>query len=138
MTLLVAPPVLVIDASVAVRVLTGLEPWVGTVQAYAGSDAVFLAPAHFRAEVANALLRSVRLDPADVVARLEGLERLEIGSPAARLGDLIAAVELAARHRLSVHDAAYLDLAISVDGDLLTEDRALRDAAIAEGVVVAE
>jgi predicted nucleic acid-binding protein len=37
---------------------------------------------------------------------------------------------------LTVYDAAYLDLAIDVDGELATLDRALRAAAEAEGVPI--
>ena len=44
---------------------------------------------------------------------------------------------LAERHRLSVYDATYLWLAIDVDGELATFDRALATAAEAEGVPLA-
>ena len=41
---------------------------------------------------------------------------------------------LAERHRLSVYDATYLWLAIDIDGELATRDRALARAALAEEV----
>lgn len=42
---------------------------------------------------------------------------------------------LARRHRLSFYDAAYLEVAITRQALLLTEDKALADAARAEGIV---
>lgn len=50
------------------------------------------------------------------------------------LGGLEGSVELADRHGLTVYDAAYLDLALDVDGELATLDGELRKAAEAEGV----
>jgi predicted nucleic acid-binding protein len=47
------------------------------------------------------------------------------------------AVVLADRHGLTVYDAAYLWLAIDVDGELATFDQALIRAAQAEGVELA-
>ena len=43
-------------------------------------------------------------------------------------------LELADRHRLSVYDAIYLDLALDVEAELATLDRDLARAAAAEGV----
>ncbi len=48
------------------------------------------------------------------------------------------AAGLAERHRLSAYDATYLWLAIDVDGELATFDKALAAAAVAEGVPIAE
>ena len=45
---------------------------------------------------------------------------------------------LAEQHRLSTYGATYLWLAIDVDGELATFDRALATAAMAEGVRLAE
>jgi predicted nucleic acid-binding protein len=49
---------------------------------------------------------------------------------------LAEAVELAERHRLTVYDAAYLALALDLDGELATTDRALATAGRAEGIEV--
>ena len=49
---------------------------------------------------------------------------------------LSEAVELASRHSLSLYDAAYLALAVDLEGELATLDRALAAAATAEGVAV--
>ena len=64
-----------------------------------------------------------------------GLEVADRGPDGVRL-----ALALAARHGLSVHDATYLWLAIDVDGELATFDRALAAAAaaaVAEAVPLA-
>jgi len=46
------------------------------------------------------------------------------------------ALDLADRHRLTVYDALYLELAADVDAELATLDRDLTRAARAEGVGV--
>jgi predicted nucleic acid-binding protein len=61
-----------------------------------------------------------------------GLETVDRSAPGVRM-----ALALAERHRLSVYDATYLWLAIDVDGELATLDRALARAAVAEGVPLA-
>jgi predicted nucleic acid-binding protein len=58
-----------------------------------------------------------------------GIEPADRGAPG-----LHEAIILADRHRLSVNDAAYLWLAIDVDGELATLDRQLARAAAVEGV----
>ena len=47
-----------------------------------------------------------------------------------------ATVRLAARHRLTMYDAAYLELAQRRGLPLATLDKELRDAATAEGVIL--
>ena len=64
-------------------------------------------------------------------AAAAGIEIAGRGLPA-----LHEAMDLAQAHQLSVHDALYLQLALDVDGELATEDRAPADAALAEGVLV--
>lgn len=126
----------VVDASVAVRFLAGEAAWLDQWKAWTESDALVIVPPHFSAEVANALLRSVALPAVDVSARLEhlaatGLETTDRGWPG-----ILGAVALAERHRLSVYDALYLDLAIDVDAELATLDRKLSRAARSEGLTV--
>ena len=43
-------------------------------------------------------------------------------------------VALARKHRLTAYDAAYLDLAVRLTAPMATLDRALADAALAEGL----
>jgi len=135
-TLSEGPRAIVVDASAAVNFLGGDEAWLDRWQRWTEADAIVLVPAHFSAEVANALLRSVGLAAVDAAARLErlsatGLETADRGWPG-----ILGAVALAERNRLSVYDALYLDLAIDVDAELATLDRDLAAAAAAEHVEI--
>jgi predicted nucleic acid-binding protein len=126
----------VVDASAMVEVLRAEPAWTERFMLWQESDSLLLAPAHFRAEMANALLRSVRLDPLDVTARLRQLFLAGVDVVDRGFIGIVEAVELAIRHRLSVYDAAYLALALDLDGELATTDRALATAARAEGIEV--
>ena len=75
-------------------------------------------------------LRSVG-DPVLYIQNPAGVETADRGLPG-----LLGAVELAARHRLTVYDALYLDLAVDVDAELATLDRDLAAAAASEGLTV--
>jgi predicted nucleic acid-binding protein len=127
---------IVADASVAVDVLRSEPLWTARWQEWLRRDALILVPAHFAAEVANALLRSAKLPAGDVDMRLEFLDQLHVEVADRGLPGIRGAVRLADQHGLSVYDAAYLELAIDVDGELATLDRALARAAAAEGVDV--
>jgi predicted nucleic acid-binding protein len=127
-------PPIVVDASVAVEVLGANKTWVTAFEQWADDDRSLLAPAHFLAEVANAQLRGQRVPAADIAARLERLIAIGIEPADRGLPGLVEAVELAARNRLTVYDALYLQLALDVDGELATLDADLRRAAIAEGL----
>ena len=94
------------------------------------------APALFGPEMANALLLGVRLEPLGVIGRLHQLFEAGVELVDRGLDGLFDPVELAARHGLTVYDAAYLQLVLDVDGELATCDRALARAARAEGVTV--
>jgi predicted nucleic acid-binding protein len=52
------------------------------------------------------------------------------------IAGLVDATDLAARHGLSVYDAAYLALAIDADGELAIGDRSLARAARSEQIPV--
>ncbi len=127
-------PAVVVDASALVALLGGDATWHDRWRAWTEADAMILAPAHAVAEVANALLRSVGLDALETSNRLRqlfgiGLEPVDRG-----LSGLLGAVDLADRHRLTVYDALYLDLAMDGDAELATLDRDLAAAATSEGV----
>lgn len=128
----------IVDATVVVDMLAEADAEVAAAwRAWADEGRLRLAPAMLWYEIANALLRSRRLPLATVVALLEefeasGLEVADRGPAGIR-----AAVDLADRHGLTVYDASYLWLAIDVDGDLATRDRALIRAAEAEDVPLA-
>lgn len=138
MTFVVEPAPVVVDASVVVALVREEEPaieraWLGW---FEEGRQVF-APPLIWSEVANALLRGRRL-PATVVASLleeleaSGLEVADRGPVGVR-----ASLDLADRHGLTVYDASYLWLAIDLDAELATTDRALVRAARAEEVGLA-
>ena len=126
----------VVDASAAVSFLLGEPAWVERWREWAETDAIVFAPAHFAAEVANALLRSIRLPAAEVSVQLGRLQRSGVDSADRSVPGLLEAVALADAHRLTVYDALYLQLALDVEAELATLDGALLDAARAEGVAV--
>jgi predicted nucleic acid-binding protein len=131
------PTPVVVDASVAVGAATGEQPAISAMQEWAASAAVLLAPPLFWSETANALTRGKRMGAGDVAGMLRALRRTRIEVADRGFEGLEAAMVLAERHRLSVYDATYLWLAIDVDGELATFDRALANAAEAEGVPLA-
>ncbi|MEO8468618.1 MAG: type II toxin-antitoxin system VapC family toxin [Chloroflexota bacterium] len=106
-SLAAAQEVVVLDASAAMALLAGDEAWLSRWGAWTEADVMMLAPGHF------------------------GVETTARG-----LAGLLGAIELAERHRLTVYDALYLDLALDVDGELATLDRDLARAAADEGVPV--
>jgi predicted nucleic acid-binding protein len=132
-----APDPVVVDASVAVGAVTGEEPAIRAMAEWAASASLLLAPPLLWAETTNALLRGHVLPAADVAAMLRTLRRAGIEVADRGSDGLDAAIVLAERHHLSVYDAMYLWLAIDLDGELATFDRALALAAVAEGVPLA-
>ena len=97
-----------------------------------------VVPGLWRLEVANALVmagRRARLLPTQRAAALEALAALPIavdGDMAARAWTDILA--LADEHRLTLYDAAYLELAQRRGVPLFTRDRQLAGVAPREGV----
>lgn len=97
-----------------------------------------IVPGHWRLEIANALLvalRRGRTTSERLTEMLRGLRRLSIETDdetAARAWDDV--LGLAKSHRLTVYDAAYLELCVRRTLPLATADRALRDAARRAGV----
>jgi predicted nucleic acid-binding protein len=127
-------PAIIVDASAAVRFLLGDPTWIAAWRAWTTAGAMILVPAHFGHEVANALLRSVGVGSQQTIAMLGQLYGTGFEVADRGLSGLESSVALADRHGLSVYDAAYLDLALDVDGDLATLDGPLREAAALEGV----
>lgn len=127
---------IVVDASVAVPFLLGDPAWLDQWKIWTETGALVIVPVHFPAEVANALLRGARLTAADTTTRLERLSAARLETADRGWPGILGAVELAERHRLSVYEALYLDLAIDVDAELATLDRELSRAARSEGLAV--
>jgi predicted nucleic acid-binding protein len=120
---------LVLSESGSVAVRARLEAW-----RRAGYSVQ--VPSHFWLELANALIRRHRLPSSLVIAAIHGLdefglETIELSRPL-----VLLALDLTDRHGLSMYDAAYLALAESVDGQLLTADRGLLGAAGDRAVAV--
>lgn len=126
----------VIDASAAMALLAGEDSWLDRWRGWIDAETLILAPPHFPVEVANALLRGARLQALEAATRLERLFASGVETADRGLPGLLGAVELAARHRLTVYDALYLDLAVDVDAELATLDRDLAAAAASEGLTV--
>lgn len=126
------PRAVIVDASVAVTFLQADATWVARWTEWTETDAIVLASAHFRAEVANALLRSLRLPAAEVAVQVSRLYRSGVEAADLHLPALLEAIGLADKHHLSVYDALYLQLALDVDGELATLDADLRRAAESE------
>jgi predicted nucleic acid-binding protein len=95
-----------------------------------------LAPVHFRSEVGNVLLRGSDLPPGEVPLRLLRLAQSGVETTDRGWYGVAQAVQLADRHGLSVYDALYLQLALDLEAPLATVDRALANAALAEGLEV--
>lgn len=98
-----------------------------------------LVPALWWFEVRNVLIvneRRGRLTEAITAAFLRAVARLDIAID--RTPDSAAVLALARVHRLSVYDAAYLELAQRAGAPLATLDAALARAARGEGVPLIE
>ena len=94
-----------------------------------------IAPSLWWFEIRNILVvneRRKRLTEADSAAFLRDLSHLGISLD--RTPDESEVLRLARMHRLSVYDAAYLELAQRTGCDLVTLDAALARAACAEAV----
>ena len=138
MTLTRTQGAVVIDASVAVPFLKGDPAWHAFMADRIAAGDMLLAPSHFGAEVANGLLRGTTLQSVDrIVDLMRQLWETGVTEVAMRPLALEDAIRLADRHRLTVYDAAYLNLAIDVDALIATNDDDIRRAAAAEGVPVA-
>jgi predicted nucleic acid-binding protein len=127
-------PPIVVDASAAIDFLGAVPEWGERFDAWAASERMLLAPAHFMSEVTNGQLTRRRIPAAEVALRLERLAAVGIETADRGLIGLLEALELADKYSLTVYDALYLQLALDVDGELATLDTDLRAAAISEGL----
>jgi predicted nucleic acid-binding protein len=128
----------VVDASVAVSFILGDPQLVDRWREWTTAGDMIVVPPHFGHEVANALLRSAGVGATATVAALDRLFSVGIEVVDRGLMGLNISTGLAEVHGLTVYDAAYLYLALDVDGELATRDRDLMTAAAAEGVEVDE
>jgi predicted nucleic acid-binding protein len=132
---MIAIPVIV-DASFLVDGVLGDERVAEALEQWVTDGRMLLAPPIVWAEVGNALLVRQRVPMPTVASALRAVELAGVETADRGPEGVRTALELADAHRLSVYDALYLALAIDVDGELATRDRALAHAADAEGVPV--
>ena len=128
---------MVVDASIAVAIARAEDPaWAaqGAVRARIRDGNQILVTSHFWLEVSNALRRRHGWSSAAVFESIYELDRLGLVTVDLDRPTLLSAVDLAERHGLTPYDAMYLALADSVDGTLMTLDRALRAAAAGRAV----
>lgn len=127
----------VLDASVAVALILGEEAGA----AFAGyADRPAMAPSLWPLEVGNVVLLNFRRQRLSA----EGLQRCLSAAGAFRIELDVKGLEfaftrtalLAGRHKLSVYDASYLELALRSGLPLASLDQRLRAAATAEGVAL--
>lgn len=93
-----------------------------------------VVPQLWHAEIRNCLLvaeRRGRLEASDTDERLNALGELPIQTDTGL--DYDHALRLARRHKLSLYDALYLELAIRLKTTLYSLDKALVKAAVVEG-----
>ncbi len=121
-------PVFVVDSSVTYKWFNSEdEPHVEAaleLLAQHSRGAILLAtPAHMPAEVMNAL-RYAKLDIGILRTAIEGLSEAEIVTIPLDADLLSSALDLALAHNLTVHDALFPALAVRLDCELVTADRA--------------
>jgi predicted nucleic acid-binding protein len=134
---------MVLDASVPLGALLPGE-------AYAAAAVALLArvsaegaivPVIWWIEIANGVLvaeRKQRFGPDEAAAALRHLESLPIETdPETNTHAWKTTIALARRHRLTLYDACYLDLALRRNLPLASFDAALLRAAAAEGIAAA-
>ena len=138
MTFTLDNPPVVVDASVAIELVVGRRADVPIAwRVWLSRQRMLLVPAVCWTEIGHVLLRQAGKDVGDATERMRILEASGIDVADRGPAGVRMAMNLAVRHGLSVYDATYLWLAIDVDGELATFDRALARAAVAEGVPLA-
>lgn len=122
-------PILVVDSSVAVKwFLSEGEPHIerawALLESHLAERVCLAAPDHLRLEVLNAL-RHRGLN-ADRIRRAAGaLDGFCLAWHRLDAQLVAAAADIAARHGLTLYDAAFAALAIRLDAELVTADRRL-------------
>jgi len=106
------------------------------------SGEMAVVPAHWPTEVMNGLIMAVRRgrigpETASRFARDLGALPIRIESPLSP-GDWDAVIRVATEYKLTIYDAAYLELAERIAFPLASLDGDLRKAALAAGVVLME
>ena len=133
------PSPLIVDASIAVAIVRDEPegPDASGILTHRSRDGGRLVvPSHFWLEVANSLITRRRWAGSKVLEGVHALDALGFETIEMDRAFLILALDASERYGLTTYDAAYLALAVSLDGSLLTLDRALRAAAGARAVQI--
>jgi predicted nucleic acid-binding protein len=134
-----ASPVVVIDASVALAIVheepegRAAESMISTLTRVGTR---LLVPSHFWLEVTNSLLRRHQWSGDRALGAIHAVDELGFETKELDRGLIVLALDLGERHGLTAYDAAYLALAISMDGSIATLDADLRAAAGARALQV--
>lgn len=109
-------------------------------QARARLDEPIFVPAHWPAEILNGVTRAARrgrLKDSDIDLFFSSLNTFNVSLDTRPIHDQwMHALALSRLYQLSGYDALYLALAKHLDVPLATQDGRLRDAAMAEGVLL--
>ena len=123
---------IVVDASVAIAICVeepGFEWAVRILRQHGADGKTILVPAFFWLEILNVLITRYRQPPGLVLQSIVDLESFELTSVELDRPQVLLTLDVMGRHGLSGYDAAYLALAESADGALLTFDNRLVAAA---------
>ncbi len=118
----------VVDSSVACKWLTpvgeaSVQTALDLLEQHRSGRLILAAPAHLPAEVANGLFYS-GLDDEGLRLGIEGLDEAELVLIPLTVALLLSAADLARVHRLTIHDTLFAALAVQLDCELVTADRA--------------
>ena len=125
-------PAVVIDASVALSITLNEPegPAAATaISTWSRSGTRLLVPPQFWLEVANSLITKAHWSGEAILGAIHALDELQLETINLGRALVVLAIDLAERHGLTVYDAGYLALAVSMDASIATFDVALRDAA---------
>jgi len=126
------PRPVVVDASVAISIVRE-EPEgpaaVAALSQWTRNGARIVVPSHFWLEVVNTLVRRYRWRGDAVFQAIHDLDRLRFETVDLDRASVVLVIDMSERHRLTASDAAYLALAVTLDGSLMTLDARLRTAA---------
>jgi predicted nucleic acid-binding protein len=131
--------ILIVDASIGIAMVRG-EPEapriLDSLMSHRRLRRHLLAPSIFWLEVVNVVRLRYRGSGQEMTEAVLWLERIGIGSVEASRSLLLMTIDVMERHRLTSYDATYLALATALDGQLMTGDRALADAAGDRAILV--
>jgi predicted nucleic acid-binding protein len=127
---------IVLDASAALAaVLPDEDSAFCEAAVVAGLKEGIVAPALWPYEVQNGLLVALRRKRLDAESLGQALEALRSFAPSLKAAEgLGVELRVAQEHALSGYDAAYVAVAIAINGKLATTDEKLRAAAASAGV----